>query len=286
LTIAGLTCACGNGQPAGGGSNLPQLRPLWLDLGLIARRLAGSPSLWIATDYDGTLTPIVRRADGARLEERGRAVLARLASAPGVRLAVLSGRRLHDLDAQLGVPGAFLAGTAGLETRQPGGLVESHVSSDAPLSDELRQELEAWCRRHAGAWLEDKGPALAIHYREMGPHLRAAFSAGVRRRLAPVRSRLKVVAGKRVFEILPDVGWGKLEAIELWRREASREDPLFFFGDDAIDEPVHRGVRAAKGITVAVGRRASRAFYRLTDSIEVVWFLEWLEREWEMGRAR
>jgi trehalose-6-phosphatase len=100
--------------------------------------------------------------------------------------------------------------------------------------------------------------------------------------LSPVRTRYQVLPGKRVFEVMPGGGWGKFEALDLWRSR-NGEGLLFFFGDDSIDEPVHRHVRSADGISVAVGRRASKAFYRLSDPGEVVWFLEWLSREWRIA---
>jgi len=55
---------------------------------------------------------------------------------------------------------------------------------------------------------------------------------------------------------------------------------LFYFGDDTNDEPVHRLVRERGGIAVAIGRAVSAAEYGLPSPAEVVWFLEWLEREW------
>lgn len=264
---------------------MPVPRPLWLDLDAIARRLDSSRSLHVACDYDGTLTPIVPRPGDARLHPRTRDALARLAAAPGAHVAVLSGRRLDDLGAQLDLPGVFLAGAGGLETLAPDGTRETHVPEDHALPAALRESLDGWCQRHPGTWLEDKGLAVAVHYRELPLRFRAAFCSGVRRRIAPMRGRLRVVPGKRVFELLPGVEWGKSEALDLWRSRTGGDGMLFFFGDDTIDEPVHRRVRARNGISVAVGRKASKAYYGLRAPGEVLWFLEWLDREWRARRA-
>jgi len=57
---------------------------------------------------------------------------------------------------------------------------------------------------------------------------------------------------------------------------------LLYFGDDTNDEPVYGMIRERGGYAVAVGRTVSTAEYALPSPTEVVWFLEWLEREWTL----
>lgn len=85
--------------------------------------------------------------------------------------------------------------------------------------------------------------------------------------------------GRKVFEFLPAVEWDKAAALDAWLGDLG-EPLVFFFGDDAVDEPVHEVVRRRGGVTVAVARRATSAEYGLPDAAQVVWFLEWLAREW------
>jgi len=256
------------------------LKPLWLSLGDLSARLRSSRVLNLAADYDGTLTPIVEHPNIARLPDRARQVLERMSRRDDVRVAIISGRNLDDLQKHVDLGGVFLTGAAGLETQSEGGQRTRHLSDDQVLPAELRGSLEQWCTRFPGSWVEDKGVAFALHYRGVAADLQPAFGAGVRRRVRPFRQTAKLVHGKRVFEVMPAVSWDKASAIEVWLDRAPEPGLLLFFGDDTNDEPVHELIRRREGLAVAVGRTVSRAEYVLPSPREVVWFLEWLEREW------
>jgi trehalose 6-phosphate phosphatase len=144
----------------------------------------------------------------------------------------------------------------------------------------LRHELEVWCRRFPGAWVEDKRLSYALHYRGVTPALQPAFGAGVRRRARPHRGQIQLVHGKRVFEVMPAVAWEKSAALRLWLDERHATGTILFFGDDTGDEPVYTAVRERGGIAVAVGRTVSAAEFSLPSPAEVIWFLEWLDGEW------
>lgn len=255
------------------------LKPLWLELEAMAERVRNARLLWVATDYDGTLTPIVARPELALLGARGRAVLRRLRRLEGVCVGILSGRKVADLKRHVRVPGTWLAGSAGLETVEPGRGREIHVPRGARLPAATRRTFEAWCKRFPGAWLEDKSLSIALHYREVPARFRDAFGQGVRRRVRTLKG-VELVHGKMVFEVQPATGVDKAAALARWLPEDG-VPALFYFGDDTNDEPVHRLVRERGGVAVAVGRTVSRAEYALDSPAEVVWFLEWLAREWE-----
>ena len=258
------------------------LKPLWLSLGDTASRLHRSRTLQLACDYDGTLCPIVEHPDAARLPQRAQRVLERLARRDDVHVAVVSGRNLDDLQKHVGVSNLFLTGAAGLETQSEKGERTRHLTDEQALPPDLRTSLDAWCTRFPGSWVEDKSVAFALHYRGVAPDLQPAFGAGVRRRVRPFKNTATLVHGKRVFEVMPSVAWDKASALRLWLdRQNAGDGTLMFFGDDTNDEPVHELIRSRGGLAVAVGRTVSRAEYVLPSPNEVVWFLEWLEREWE-----
>jgi trehalose-phosphatase len=265
---------------------MPRLKPLWLSLGDVSQRLGTSEELFLAVDFDGTLTPIVEHPDQVELPERARDLLARLTRRDGLHVAVISGRRLDDLERLLGAGRLFLAGAGGLETRDEDGRRRVHLPPEVKLPEPLRQELEAWCRRFAGAWVEDKRFSYALHYRGVAAALQPAFGAGVRRRARPYRSETQLVHGKRVFEVMPAVAWEKSAALRLWLDERHAAGPILFFGDDTSDEPVYTVVRERGGIAVAIGRTVSAAEFSLPSPTEVVWFLEWLDREWGEREAQ
>ena len=263
---------------------MPRLKPLWLHLGDLAGRLRCAGHLGIASDFDGTLTPIVPEPDGARLAPRSRDLLERLVARSGVSLAILSGRRLEDLEERVGLRGVFYAGTAGFETRDPSGGHAVHLPPGAEVPAELREELERWCDRFPGAWLEDKRFSYSLHYRAVERSAQPAFGAGVRRRVHAHPRRARLVHGKRVFEVMPAPPWDKSSALERWLAGLPQEALTFYFGDDSNDEPVHARVRQQGGVSVAVGRASSHAEYGVPTCADVAWFLEWLEREHAAGQ--
>lgn len=263
---------------------MASLKPLWMHLDAMAARVRESHGLWVGADYDGTLTPIVTRPEHATLDPRARAALRTLRRRSGAHLAVVSGRKLGDLRKLVRVPGVFLGGSGGLETFEPGRGRVVHLKGHARLSPSLRKTLDAWCRRFPGAWLEDKKLAVSLHYREVPVRFRDAFGQGVRRRVRAHHRGVELIHGKMVFEVLPATGMDKAAALARWLPEKAVPG-LFYFGDDTNDEPVHALVRQLGGVAVAVGRTVSRAEFVLEAPEHVVWFLEWLTREWAARHA-
>jgi len=178
---------------------MASLKPLWLSAGSLCERLRNSESLYLGLDFDGTLTPIADHPNSTVLSSRSRDVLKRLSERDGVKMAVLSGRSLDDLQERVGVPGVFLAGSSGLETQDDQGHREIHIHSDQAIPMELVQELESWCLRFPGSWLESRTGSCALHYRSVAPSLQPAFGAGVRRRIRPHQAQAALVHGKGMF---------------------------------------------------------------------------------------
>jgi trehalose 6-phosphate phosphatase len=259
------------------------LKPLWLHLDTLAERVRSAAHLYVGCDFDGTLTDIVPHPDLAKLPERTRKALDVVARLPGAHLAVFSGRPLEDLRSRAFFEGAFLSGIAGLETLDSQGQRRMHVAAEDSIAEDVRDVMRQWCARFEGAWFEDKGPAFAVHYRAVPERFQPAFCSGVRRRFAGDPPRARLLHGKKVFDVLPVVDRDKASALADW---VDRPDGvLFYFGDDANDEPVYPRVRDRGGISVAIGRWASHAEYGLTTPEHVTWFLEWLAREWTDSRA-
>src|SRR5207248_6189097 len=140
------------------------------------------------------------------------------------------------------------------------------------------------CARLEVAWFEDKGPAFAVHYRSVPERFQPAFCSGVRRRFAGEPARARLLHGKKVFDVLPAIHRDKSSALWDWIEKGS-DVALFYFGDDANDEPVYPAVRDHGGVSVAVGRWSSQAEYGVSSPGHVTWFLEWLAREWVDARS-
>lgn len=261
---------------------MASLKPLWLSVGPLSEQLRRADSLHLGLDFDGTLTPISVDPREATLPMRAREVLERLSRQAGTRLAFLSSRRLDDLWRRIGIEGVFYAGSSGLETRDERGRSETHAGSTFSLPMPLLRELDGWCQRFPGARLESRVGSCVLHFAGVAPSLHPAFGAGVRRRVRPCQSQVTLVHGRTGFEVMPADGWGKAAALERWLEPAPPEALILYFGDDTRDEPVHAAVRRRGGLAVAVDRVVSHAEYALPTPGDVVWFLEWLDREWSL----
>jgi trehalose-phosphatase len=248
--------------------------------GRLRQALRQHRALILLSDLDGTLAPIRDRPQDARLPPRTHRALARLARHPRARVGFLSGRSLRDLRRLVGLPSAVCAGSHGLEIACGTAHFRHPRAVDAArLLRRVSRELARRTARLGGIVVETKSLAVAVHFRR-------ADRAAVPRLRAIVREvtgrvpTLEVLAGKKVLEVRPRVGWGKGEAAALLRsvlaESLGRASPVtLYLGDDATDEPAFRALRG-KAFCVVVGRRRSRAPYRLRGPAAVGDLLAWL----------
>jgi len=213
------------------------------------------------TDLDGTLAPLQDRPGLVKPDAARRRLLARLQRALDGRLAVVSGRGLEDLDRILDRDVAAVSAAHGLLRRSADGVVRGAARPRA--LDDAREALEAFVRADKGLLLEDKGPAIALHYRRSPGAAEACQD--VARRLA-VAADLVVQEGDMVVELRapgPDKG----DAVRAFMAEApfAGFTPVFV-GDDLTDEHGFEAAAGLGGFGVIVGpRRPTAALYTLTD---------------------
>lgn len=246
----------------------------------IAKRLEGR-QLALMLDYDGTLTPIVRRPEEAVLPEEVRALLRELPKYCTV--AVVSGRDRQDVANMVAVDSLIYAGSHGFDIAGPG-IEMQHEEARRVLPDLDRAEaaLRAQLQPIEGAWVERKRFAVAIHYREVE---RGEDVARVEQAVNDVHRQhpaLRKMGGKKIFELQPDVPWDKGYAV-LWLASVLGLDHagvvVIYIGDDVTDEHALRALRSQEwglGIRVAGPESATDAAYYLRDCDEVRQFLEML----------
>ncbi len=226
--------------------------------------LASASGCAFFLDVDGTLLEIEPRpedvvADAALLE-----LLGCLEAEAGSALALVSGRRLDDID-RIFAPLRFAAaGLHGAELRFPDG---ARIAAQSAVMDAVRPQLQDFVAARQGAWLEDKGATLAIHYRQ-----RPELEADVLSFLRPLaQGGLAVQEGKMVAELKEgrhDKGRA-IEALVAVAPFAGRR-PVFV-GDDLTDETGFAFVNARGGFSIRVGPMdaPSLAQYRLGDPAEL-----------------
>lgn len=247
----------------------------------LQRRVRAARRLVLFLDFDGTLAPLVDHPSQARVPDHIRAVLKQLNSIPRVSVSIISGRRLQDLKRCVRVRGLSYIGNHGLEAEGPcGRYCHSMAQRSRPLMKRLARDLQAAIDRIPGAWVEDKGLTLSVHYRRVRLTGRPRLRWAIRQMMRPHEDqrRLRMRSGKAVWEIRPAVQWHKGTAIEwlLRRIHARHEDLIICLGDDRTDEDAFQAVNRLRGISILVGRRReTTARYWLRDVSAVS---DWLGR--------
>jgi trehalose-phosphatase len=197
----------------------------------------------ILLDIDGTLAPIVAHPDLSAVPAETLDLLARLVERYGL-VGCVSGRGAADAARLVPVLGIAFSGNHGLE------IAEGGAVSTVPDVDPFLPALGDLARRlvpvaaSVGAWVEDKGPTLAVHYRQ-APDPEAA-EAALRLEALPLvaGSGLAGRFGRMVLEVRPPLPLDKGTAVQRLLHGRRIERSLFA-GDDTTDLDAFRAVDLA-----------------------------------------
>lgn len=233
-------------------------------------RLARAETLLVASDFDGTLAPIVDHPDGVEADRDAVRALVSLSELPRTHVAVISGRSRDVLRGFLGeaAPRMRLAGSHGAEAggagvggAEPGAGAIRLTDEQHRALDRAVARLEELAGRYEGALVERKPLGVAFHYRRVCPGGRERASEEARALLRGVGAGIR--PGHEVVE-LSMVEADKGRALESLRREVGATATLFV-GDDVTDEdafdrlgPSDLGVKVGPGDTKATARIESQ----------------------------
>jgi trehalose 6-phosphate phosphatase len=225
-------------------------------------------------DLDGTIAPIEATPGRVGPSARRSRLLQSMGRELGGALAILSGRTIEDVDRIVDLPSTAVGAVHGLVRRDAEGAV-AEVDA-APGVVEARRQLEPLARSQPGVLIEDKGHAVAVHYRsapQAGPAVLEAC------RDISGLTGLALQEGHMVCE-LRTPGPSKGDALGAFMSElpfAGRRPVMV--GDDLTDE--HAFVAAAElggfGVLVGPGRDTAAQFGLPT--VEAV--LRWLDHSLE-----
>ncbi len=238
--------------------------------------------LFIFLDYDGTLTPIVKIPEKAVVSAATKAAIKKISNKPSCKIAIISGRALKDVKEKISLDNIIYSGNHGLEIKGPKIRFKTTVTPEyISILSQIKKELKKKISLIKGAFIEDKGLSLSLHFRlvdkKLIPLVMAAFQEAVTLYLA--RNKIKVKPGKMVLEVRPALEWDKGKVV-LWllarQKFAKNGKPIFpiYIGDDLTDEDAFVALKGI-GLTVIVGNSSpSLAQYYLKDTNEVRELLE------------
>lgn len=242
----------------------------------------------ILTDVDGTLAPIVERAEEAAVPAAAREALAALSERYGL-VGCISGRRAEEARRLVGLDSLAYAGNHGLELLLPG---EDTVQPDPSVAGRETEAAEFLAaldgdRLAVGLRQEDKGPIQALHWRG-SPDEEAAEARAHEIANEAGKAGLQPRWGRRVLELRPMGGGGKDGAVASLLADG-RLDRATYAGDDRTDLDAFRRLRELQeegrlSAAVCVGVLSAEAPAELAEESDLTvsgldgWLaiLEWL----------
>ena len=225
------------------------------------RRRAKGKHLVVLLDFDGTLCEFEADPAAVQLPDARRQAILRIQERATV--AIVSGRRMEDVRERCALNGgAIVAGLHGLEIEGPD---ERFVHPDLEKASAAVTEVSVALRKAAagipGAFVEDKGASVALHFREANADGQRAALGAFASAAAPhlETGRLRVMRGSYVLELLPNIAWNKGNAVRwILERIERQKGPVFavYIGDDVTDQDAFAAVEG-HGLAIAASDRVT-----------------------------
>jgi trehalose 6-phosphate phosphatase len=201
----------------------------------------------VLCDIDGTLAPIVQRAEDAKVSDSTSRLLAAIARRYGC-VACISGRSAAEARRLVGVGGITYAGTHGVELLRPGSSRPELDPEVAGWADRVRRfahDHESRELRILRVRIEDKGPISAFHWRgardEEDALVRVKEVAS-----AAEEAGFNIHWGRKVLEVRPPIPIDKGQAVRKLLTEQSMRAAMFG-GDDMTDLDAFEALDALVG---------------------------------------
>ncbi|NLS02015.1 trehalose-phosphatase [Rhizobium sp. P32RR-XVIII] len=235
----------------------------------ILAALSDDPLSWaLFLDIDGTLLDIAQTPDAIAVPPSLPANLDALSNKLGGALALVTGRGLDFVDGAFSPFRFPIAGLHGAERRDPNGHV--HKIETTADFERLKADLVAETAGWTGVLIEDKGAAVAAHYR-LAPERHVELEPLMERALSRAGPNWTIQHGKMVIEIRPAAA-DKGHAMEAFLAQpafAGRR-PIAI-GDDVTDEAMFRTANRIGGHSIRIGplSPASEARWSIPSSQEL-----------------
>ncbi len=225
----------------------------------------------ILLDYDGTLSPFVRKPEDAVPSEQLLELIRRMSADKRNKVVINSGRNHQILDKWFAGLSIDFAAEHGVFYKDDGVWhrnIMEEIVWDEEILDIIQHTIDKTPRSH----LEQKDAALVWHYRNVDVWLAELRAQQlVNALIGPcARLNLQIVPGNKIVEIKPpDYNKGS----EVFRRlEKNAYDFVLAIGDDTTDEDMFRAL-PTDGISIKVGSFSPAAKYRIPLQSSVIPFL-------------
>jgi trehalose 6-phosphate synthase/phosphatase len=236
-------------------------------------RVSSEGHVTLLLDYDGTLVPYAASPELAVPDAGLMRLLASLAAHPQVDLHLVTGRSRETADRWFGALPASLWAEHGAAHRQFGHQWEWLVPQAPAWKTQARAILTSVTAETPGSLVEEKGAALAWHYRLSEQDLASRQRTRIRERVAEELgdAPVELLDGHMVLELRPQGASKGLVARRILD-ELTHPSHLVAIGDDRTDEEMFAALPETS-TTIRVGGGQTMARHHLTDQKAVRQFL-------------
>jgi len=238
--------------------------------------ISSASSVVLFIDYDGTIVPIQPRPELAKLQSETVDLIQSILRKPNFFVCIVTGRSIENIRNLVKIDDVSFIGNHGFEIWRKGKhwIHPAANKNRLPLT-RVARELKKVTEHIDGIAIENKVFTVSIHFRNVARRYEAQIKRAITQVVGLNDTMFTITAGKRVYEIRPDIGWDKGKGVMRWLHISRLQKPLvIYIGDDRTDEDAFRAIRD-EGITISVGyRRKSLAQYYLRNDRGVLVFLE------------
>jgi trehalose 6-phosphate phosphatase len=235
------------------------------DKSVLMRTFEAGRKIALFLDFDGTLVPIQNDPTQCFLSNKLKKQLLLLAGSKCCYLVVLTGRSLSDIKKRIGIRTIYYGGNHGLDISGPD-LRYTHPGTELskPALKCLIRRLKQKVADIEGVWIENKKFTVSLHFRSVKKEdislVKKVFHAVADEFVA--KKLLRVIKGKKVLELVPDISWNKGYAARWILQQMNYEWLPIYIGDDQTDETAFE-VFKKKGITIRIGesKKTAANFY-------------------------
>ncbi len=239
------------------------------------QRIMAAYELVIFLDYDGTLTPVSPQPENAFLPTDMRETLVELSKC--FEVIVISGRDKHNVEHFVNLPNLLYIGNHGLDMEQPEGAELKNRIEQSKLSiQSAREEIFQTLSLIAGVQIEPKKFTTAIHYRHAKEEEQKKVIE-ITQLILQKYPALKIIPGKKVLDICPNIDWNKGRALLWVLSEKFKDKNIYpiYIGDDITDESAFFALPPhGMGILVGDHGEPTYADFWLKSPVEVKLFLQ------------
>jgi trehalose 6-phosphate phosphatase len=211
--------------------------------------------LWLFLDYDGTLAEFAPTPEEAIPNQDVINLVAQLSRHPRIRVTLISGRALDQLEKLIPLNGITLAGAYGIAIKKDTGKYIYRVQREEirPVLNVVKPKWENLIKKRPGFFVEDKEWALALHARLAGQQ-DAEIVLENAQQIAEqkIDDKFRLLGGHRFLEIGPRLAHKGKTVQYLIENNPLPGAQILYLGDDDKDEEAFEIIHRYQGKTIRV----------------------------------